>query len=66
VILIAPDDWAGLRNALHGWLQKGAPSAQGAEEIIRQRYHPRQVALRHLEIYREVISANSFSSVKRP
>ncbi len=54
--LFAPDDFAGLENALARWLAADAPAPRNAAEIMRQRYHPEVVARRHLEIYREVLN----------
>lgn len=53
--LFAPDDFAGLENALAGWLAADCPAPRPAVEIMRQRYHPATVARRHLEIYREIL-----------
>jgi hypothetical protein len=52
--LFAPDDFAGLENALARWLAAAAPAPRHAAETMRQRYHPEAVARRHLEIYREI------------
>lgn len=50
-----PDgDWTGLRDAIRKWLAQGAPRPSGAAEIIRERYHPLEIARQHLKIYREV------------
>jgi glycosyltransferase involved in cell wall biosynthesis len=55
VELFGADDWNGLSAAVASWIRRGAPPAQAAAPIIRQRYHPKVVAQRHLEIYREVL-----------
>jgi glycosyltransferase involved in cell wall biosynthesis len=54
--LFAGDDWDGLTAALAKWIQAGHPWAAGAADVMRARYHPRVVAQRHVEIYREVLS----------
>jgi len=55
--LFGKDDWAGLTDAIAGWIQGGHPCASGAAAIMRQRYHPQIYTQQHLEVYREVISA---------
>jgi glycosyltransferase involved in cell wall biosynthesis len=50
-------DFAGLENALARWLAAGRPSRSHAAELMRARYHPKVVAQRHLEIYREALKA---------
>jgi len=55
--LFAPDDFAGLENALARWLAAEAPAPCQAAAIMRQRYHPEAVARRHLEIYRKLLAA---------
>jgi glycosyltransferase involved in cell wall biosynthesis len=55
-----PDgDWAGLRSGISRWCRAGWSRASGSAESMRQRYHPEIIALRHLEIYREVLSNRS-------
>jgi glycosyltransferase involved in cell wall biosynthesis len=53
--LFEVDDWRGLTSAIAGWIRRGFPRAHGAGEIMRARYHPKLIAERHLEIYREVL-----------
>ena len=53
--LLEVDDWRGLTSAIAGWIRRGFPRAHGAGEIMRARYHPKLIAERHLEIYREVL-----------
>jgi glycosyltransferase involved in cell wall biosynthesis len=49
------DDFASLQAGITRWLDAGAPApAQVADEIAK-RYHPRVIAKRHIEIYREVL-----------
>jgi len=52
--LFAPDDWRGLTAAVGGWLTAGAPRPAKAGDEMRRRYHPDEVAARHVWIYREV------------
>jgi glycosyltransferase involved in cell wall biosynthesis len=53
--LFEPGDWEGLATAMATWIKQGHPLAPEAVESIRERYHPRSIALRHMEIYREVL-----------
>jgi glycosyltransferase involved in cell wall biosynthesis len=55
VELFDPEDWQGLASAIGKWIGSGHRRAAGAAEIMRARYHPRLVADRHLEIYRELL-----------
>lgn len=57
--LFAPDDFEGLSDAVGKWVRAGHPRPDGGAELIRSRYHPKVIALRHLEIYREVLSTLS-------
>lgn len=54
--LFGADDWTGLEQALVRWFEDGAPHPQKAAQVMAQRYHPRAIAERHLDIYREVLS----------
>jgi glycosyltransferase involved in cell wall biosynthesis len=49
------DDWRGLTVAIAGWIRSGYPRARGAADIMRARYHPENIARRHVEIYQEVL-----------
>ena len=53
--LFDAEDWSGLADALTRWIRRGFPLAPEAAAVVRERYHPRVVAERHLEIYREVL-----------
>jgi len=53
--LFEVNDWQGLTSAVGGWIRRGFPRAHGAGEIMRARYHPKVIAERHVEIYREVL-----------
>jgi glycosyltransferase involved in cell wall biosynthesis len=57
VELFAPDDWSGLEESLRKWLKDGWPCSREASSVIAEKYHPRQIAERHLEIYREVLDS---------
>jgi len=56
--LFEADDWAGLEQAIVRWMGKGCPQPTNAAQIMAQRYHPRVIAERHVEIYREVLSSS--------
>jgi glycosyltransferase involved in cell wall biosynthesis len=53
--LFAADDWRGLTLAIADWIRSGFPRARGAAEVMRARYHPENIAQRHIEIYQEVL-----------
>jgi glycosyltransferase involved in cell wall biosynthesis len=55
--LFAPDDIQGIADALRAWARGGAPRPASAAETVAGRYHPREIAMKHLEIYREVLTA---------
>jgi glycosyltransferase involved in cell wall biosynthesis len=57
--LLPTNDWAGLREAVARWLQQGHPRPKAAAGQIQDRYHPRFVARRHIEIYREFLSTSA-------
>jgi len=48
-------DWVSLEDSVSVWLENGTPRPQLAQAAMAQRYHPRVIADRHLEIYREVL-----------
>ena len=56
--LFAPQDWAGLENAIARWLAAGCPRPVSAAYTMNERYHPFVIAERHLEIYRELLGTN--------
>jgi len=56
------NDFPGLKTSLLSFLaaqRMGSPLIYNSSESIASRYHPRIIASRHLEIYREVLSANN-------
>jgi len=59
VELFAPDDWDGLEQALERWMKGGCEAPQKAAQTMSSRYHPRVIANRHVEIYREVLKASA-------
>jgi glycosyltransferase involved in cell wall biosynthesis len=61
VDLIDPEDWGGLQKALATWIQKPISASQQTQQLMSARYHPKVIATRHLEIYREVLSVSNSS-----
>ena len=59
--LFEPEDWDGLARTLSAWLKKPSLSSAFTQNLMKSRYHPKSIASRHLEIYREVLSANMHS-----
>jgi len=60
--ILPRDDFSALKTSLRSFLsnqRSGSPLIFNSSEIIASRYHPRIIASRHLEIYREVLSASS-------
>ena len=55
--LFEPEDWAGLSRGLSAWLEKPNLSSAQTQNLMKSRYHPKTIASRHLEIYREVIAS---------
>lgn len=53
--MFAAEDWSGLQTAIGRWLRVGAPQNQTTQAIIASRYHPKQIAQRHIEVYRDVL-----------
>jgi len=56
--LFGADDWGGLEKAVAGWIRNGNPIAPAAAGQMHEKYHPQIIARRHLEIYREILSAH--------
>ena len=59
--LFGPEDWKGLHRSLLRWIQRPCLSSAQTQNLMKSRYHPKTIASRHLEIYREVLSAHTFS-----
>jgi glycosyltransferase involved in cell wall biosynthesis len=55
--LFAKDDWAGLTDAITGWIKDGHSDPSGAAAIMRRRYHPEIYLRQHLQVYGEVVSS---------
>ena len=56
-VLIPPEGWTSLRKAIANWIQLGCPPPQESPQIMQARYHPKVIARRHVEIYREVMAS---------
>ncbi len=56
--LFAPPDWTGLETAIARWLAADCPRPVSAANTMLERYHPRVIARRHLEIYRAVLGTS--------
>lgn len=50
-------DLSGLESSIARWLQAGCPKGRSSAQMMADRYHPKAVAQRHVEIYREVIES---------
>ena len=55
--LFDPEDWNGLSRALGAWIQRPSLSSPQTQNLMKSRYHPKTIASRHLEIYREVTAS---------
>ncbi len=53
--LYEENDWEGMLRGITAWAQAGYPRPATASATMAARYHPRHIADRHLEIYREVL-----------
>lgn len=56
--IFAQDDFHGLTNSLQSWLQDGGyamPRATAPNQLIASRYHPKVIAMKHIEVYREIL-----------
>jgi glycosyltransferase involved in cell wall biosynthesis len=58
-VLFDPEDWNGLSRALTSWIQRPSLSSPQMQNLMKSRYHPNVIAARHVEIYRELLSACS-------
>jgi len=62
--VLPPGDFPALKSALCNFLAHQKPGSQpfyNSSDIIASRYHPKVIASRHLEIYREVLSVSKAS-----
>ena len=57
-------DWPGLKSAIAGWIRSGCPRPKTAARVMRERFHPDEIARQHLEIYREVLSTTRYENRK--
>jgi len=53
------EGWAPLKKGIADWLNRGHPKPAHVSDLIAAHYHPRVIATRHLEIYREVLNSSS-------
>ena len=56
--IFAEGDFAGLTNSLRSWLRDVAymvPRATTPNQLIASRYHPTVIAMKHLDLYREIL-----------
>lgn len=49
-------DETGLCRSISEWLRAGSPRPTNASSTMRRKYHPRVIAARHVEIYRELLA----------
>ncbi len=54
--LFEDGQWEAVVDSIARWLKTGASRPSGAAAEMAARYHPRVIAARHLEIYREVLA----------
>jgi glycosyltransferase involved in cell wall biosynthesis len=55
VELLEKDDPETMKKTIARWLRAGCPRCEGGTELMRSRYSPEVVAVRHAQIYREVL-----------
>lgn len=64
-VLVEKDDFNGLSHLIEAWTEAGFPRPTTASSEMAERYHPRVIAGKHLDIYRELleigVSANASS-----
>jgi glycosyltransferase involved in cell wall biosynthesis len=56
--IFAQGDFDGLSNSLRSWLRDAAhmlPRATTPNQLIASRYHPKVIAMKHLDVYREIL-----------
>ncbi len=53
--LVADGDWAELGRRITAWIRAGWPRPKTAAAVMRQRYHPTEIARHHIQIYCEVL-----------
>jgi glycosyltransferase involved in cell wall biosynthesis len=55
--LFEDGDWEGLFRAVRRWIHEGSSRPTTAAQTMRDRYHPVEIACRHLEIYQQVLTS---------
>jgi glycosyltransferase involved in cell wall biosynthesis len=55
-VLHAKDDWDGMAASIKSWVEAGAERNPAGVETMKERYSPRAIAGKHLEIYRELLA----------
>lgn len=55
------NDWDGISTSIRSWIASGSPRHPENMHLMRMRYSPEVIALRHLEIYRELTQKNTES-----
>lgn len=53
--LYGANDWEALSEGVQRWVKQGYPGALKAAEVIRARYHPKAIVVRHLEVYKDFL-----------
>lgn len=56
--IFAQGDFDGLTNSLRSWLRDAAymmPRGTTPNQLIASRYHPKAIAMKHIEVYREIL-----------
>lgn len=54
--LFSTDDWSSISVGISRWIKDGHPRLHAANQIMRERYHPKVIVDNHLKIYQEVIN----------
>lgn len=57
--LFEDSDWLGLKSSITRWIQSGFPRPETAARVMRERFHPDEIARQHIEVYREVLARHS-------
>ena len=51
----ADDHWGSIPSRIGAWINSGFPHPVTAKKAMGERYHPRVIAMRHTDIYKELI-----------
>ncbi len=54
--LFADGDWPALKASVARWIRSGFPRPETAARLMRERFHPDEIAHQHLAVYREVLN----------